>query len=1043
MLKIRSGRTGAAVLAVAVVASGLVTLGGAASAEPGGVVISELHYHPLTDLDSDEFLELANTSSSPVDVSGWSFTQGIVATMPSGSVIPAGGYFVISPDASRFQALYGFAPDATYTGTLSNGGELVQLVNGASTIDALTYDDVAPWPTSPDGFGPSLELRGLLLDNTVAENWGPSNANLGTPRAVNSINGTGPLPKVTEVSATPQKPNPNQAVDIKARLPLGAAATLKYKVMFGAEQTVPLLDNASSPGGAGDGQYLAVIPGQAAGDLVRYRVEAALGGVSFSYPAAGDTINYAGLVVKDPSVVTNLPVFEWFMENSVYNDILANHRYDNFYGEAVVAYDGQVIDNARMRVRGQSSRNNPKVNWKVDLPAGQFLDMRPLMNYPLDEFAMQSDVIPKPILAWDTVGEAGARRLGLFTVRTQRNGEFFSVGELMETEDGSWRDDQDVSDWAIYKGNWGALTTESSAAELAAQVHAGCLLCEPEEWLEKKERESEDYTDVWQLTQAVDAPYSPQQREWLFENVDIPGMVNYMALNTVMRHQDSNQKNWWISRDSADTKRWNMWHWDLNRTWTTLTADKGEFLSPAKENRLLTALMADPDISAMFYRRVRTLADEFLTPGKYEARWDAEVDRYVSDWNLDRAKWGGRTPDFARDRFVEVLQDRRTVIANNTGPGKPVPLSQAAAPNMVINEIQYQPAGGTSGEFIELSNPSSTTAVDISGWTIEGLELTIPPGTVVLPKGQVVFVKDDVVFRQSYSGKSKFVASEYPGELSDTGETLRLMQGARVVDAVSYSATAPWPAGAAGAGPSLELDDIGSDNSLPASWSATSTTGGTPSAANTSGTGPGPVGTYTDTFTGADGGPWASAWTTSSLNGGTTIQSNAGRLAASNVNGSYARAHLSGVTSAADSELLFSYRWNSANPGANFSVFLRGFGGWRGKLRPTNGYGIHVTPNSGTVSIKKMVNGSVSNLVSTRGVQSVGTGKKWIRLQVVGSTIRYRLWNDGAPEPSAWTASVTDSSVLASGDAFIAIQRTSKASEAKSVTLDDLTLTGL
>ena len=92
----------------------------------------------------------------------------------------------------------------------------------------------------------------------------------------------------------------------------------------------------------------------------------------------------------------------------------------------------------------------------------------------------------------------------MFTVRTQRNGEFFSVGELMETMDGSWRDDQDVSDWAIYKGNWGALTTKPTAAELAAQVNAGCPECVPEEWLEKKERENEDYTDVWQLTQAVD-----------------------------------------------------------------------------------------------------------------------------------------------------------------------------------------------------------------------------------------------------------------------------------------------------------------------------------------------------------------------------------------------------------------------------------------------------------------------------------------------------------------------------------------------------------
>ncbi len=175
-------------------------------------------------------------------------------------------------------------------------------------------------------------------------------------------------------------------------------------------------------------------------------------------------------------------------------------------------------------------------------------------------------------------------------------------------------------------------------------------------------------------------------------------------------------------------------------------------------------------------------------------------------------------------------------------------------------------------------------------------------------------------------------------------------------------------------------------------------------------------------------------------NGGTTTQSNAGASAVTNANGAYVRAHLNGLPALPTPTCSFSYRWNSANPGANFSVFLRGFGGWRGKLRPPNGYGVQFTPNSGTVSIKKMVNGSVTNLVSTRGVQTVGTGKQWIRLQVVGSTIRYRLWNDGTPEPGTWVASVTDSSVGASGDAFIALQRTSKATEAKSVTIDDLAL---
>jgi len=76
-----------------------------AFAEPGGVVISELHYHAGTDLDTDDFLELANTGASTVDVSGWSFTAGVTVTLPAGASIPAGGYAVVAKDAARFQTL--------------------------------------------------------------------------------------------------------------------------------------------------------------------------------------------------------------------------------------------------------------------------------------------------------------------------------------------------------------------------------------------------------------------------------------------------------------------------------------------------------------------------------------------------------------------------------------------------------------------------------------------------------------------------------------------------------------------------------------------------------------------------------------------------------------------------------------------------------------------------------------------------------------------------------------------------------------------------
>jgi PKD repeat protein/spore coat protein CotH len=793
-----------------------------ANADPGGVVISELGYHSVSDLDTDDFLELANTSSSPIDMSGWSFTAGVNETFPAGTTIAGNGRFVVASNATSFKTLYGFLPDATYTGKLSNSGEAVTLVDASmNVIDTVTYSDSAPWPTSPDGGGPTLELRDLLSDNTDPANWGASLVTGGTPDAVNSIEGPGAPPVVGAVTATPASPAPSQSVQISAALKIGSTATLTYKVMFGADVVVPFLDDAASPGGAGDGVYAASIPGQAAGQLVRYRIDATSGTTTYSDPVAGDTVNYRGYVVNDPSVSSALPVIQWFMDDSVYNDLLANHRQDDVQGAAVWAYNGQVTDNVLMSIRGGNSRNDAKVQWKVDMPKGYDFDLGGKLPYPEDEFALQNYSENNADLAWATVGAAGDRSLAIIPVRTQRNGTFWSLGRIMETEDGNWRKAQGVDDWAIYKGDAGAVGKSASPATLAASG-----------WLEKRTRTDEDFTDVWTLGNTVDAAASAAQEAWIYQNVNIPELVNYMAINSLIRNEDSGWHNWWLARDTDGTGRWEMWQWDLDLTFGTAATDnKGLFLTPDTQNNFTTAMLAYPDIKEMFYRRLRTLADEFLTPGQYEAEWDAISAQTTPDWLLDNAKWGGATPSSARSSFLRGLADRRNAINNNTGPGKLVPTSQSPDATAVISEIQYNPAG-TGGEFLELSNPSST-AVDISGWTIDAVNLTIQPGTVIPAGGSIVFVSDDKDFRAAYPTGNRLVGGQYTGKLDNSGEAVVLQDGSRVVDSVTYSPDAPWPTAANGTGPSLELTSLSADNSDPANWTATSTVGGTPGMPNT------------------------------------------------------------------------------------------------------------------------------------------------------------------------------------------------------------------
>ena len=138
------------------------------------IVITEIMYNPPeAGTDTLEYVELYNNTSAPVDVSGWNFTQGFEFVFPAGTIIPANGYVVIAKNVAYFQARFGFAPfEWVLGGALTNSGEDLELRDaGGNVIDYVDYKNAAPWPTGPNGNGPSLVLCDPNADNTQPSNW--------------------------------------------------------------------------------------------------------------------------------------------------------------------------------------------------------------------------------------------------------------------------------------------------------------------------------------------------------------------------------------------------------------------------------------------------------------------------------------------------------------------------------------------------------------------------------------------------------------------------------------------------------------------------------------------------------------------------------------------------------------------------------------------------------------------------------------------------------------------------------------------------------
>jgi hypothetical protein len=822
------------------------------------VVINEIMYHPASDQELDEFLELHNVGAEAVSLAGWCM-PAIDLCFDPGVVIEPQAYLSVARDAVQFQSTFGFAPDAVFAGRLSNSGERLELQDASGVpVDVVEYSDHGDWPPSTDGLGPSLERIVPASPGSEARNWHASVAPAGhTAGAENSVRAGALPPWISEVTF-PVEPAPGQPIPVTCHLEGASTVGLSYVIDFGPEVPVAMEDDGlHEDGAAGDGVFGAIVPGQAAAALIRFRLATTGPTGSMQHPRADDTVNYVGTIVVDPALPSEVPVFHWYMDPADYQAALAHYLTDDVE-PAVLYYGGRLYDNIQVRVRGHTSRSWPKKCWKFYFPQGHEFTAPELLPGPVDQFNLQSGYSDKSycreIMAYESFRAMGSPGCLAFHVRLQQNGALYGLYTCVEGMDRDYLERNRLdSEGAWYK------------------AYRDCTLL-PLEYLpdryEKKTREWEDHTDLYNLLYGLNQLSGSARAAFLRDHVNIPDLLNYLAVTCVVHNNDHPAKNYYLYRDTLGTQRWSIHPWDMDLTfgrnygaptatvlcdgiWADNDAIDGrENVSPSHPlfgdnehqkydylwNRFIDKLYEDVSIRAMYYRRLRTVMDELLAPGAYEARLAELTGPIASLAQEDRLKWGqyGQSQTLAQAAALitgDYLPRRRNHLFVTHRVSGEIPEAQTLHPPIVINEIHYHPLDDEA-EFVELYNPSPDEAVDLSGWRLRGLSLTLPNGAVILPQDYLVVVRNDVVFRAA-SGGGMYVAAQYDGKLDNDGETLELLdRSGSVVDVVAYDSEAPWPVAAAGGGPSLELIDATRDNNRAANWSASLATGGTPGAAN-------------------------------------------------------------------------------------------------------------------------------------------------------------------------------------------------------------------
>ncbi len=155
------------------------------------LAITEIMYNPPREGTNDgaefEFVELKNTGTEALNLSGLAFTSGIEFTFTNGTMLEAGAHFVLVRNPDLFAAKYpGVLLNGIYAGRLDNSGETLRLTYAlGGTVLSFAYADAAPWPATADGLGFSLvpATGDTAANPDRASSWRASTQPGGSPGA--------------------------------------------------------------------------------------------------------------------------------------------------------------------------------------------------------------------------------------------------------------------------------------------------------------------------------------------------------------------------------------------------------------------------------------------------------------------------------------------------------------------------------------------------------------------------------------------------------------------------------------------------------------------------------------------------------------------------------------------------------------------------------------------------------------------------------------------------------------------------------------------
>lgn len=292
---------------------------------PGEVVISEVAWSGTLATTNDEWIELYNTRSTPIDLTGWRLVSdsGSVDIVLNG-IISGNGFFLL--ERARELTVSNVTANQIYTGALSDAGEILRLSKPDGTQIDTANSDGGAWPAgsaSTTFYSMERLINGTIIAPDTSLGWISNNQPatwFALDAANNLIRGTPASPNFNFIATlTPTQTSTLTSTPTRTPTPSNVRSVIINEIAW-----------AGTASSLADDEWIELYnPTSAAINITGWRISASDGTPNITLSGVIPAGGYFLLEKDDDNTVSNILADQIYTGNALSNS-----------GEILRLYDG-------------------------------------------------------------------------------------------------------------------------------------------------------------------------------------------------------------------------------------------------------------------------------------------------------------------------------------------------------------------------------------------------------------------------------------------------------------------------------------------------------------------------------------------------------------------------------------------------------------------------------------------------------------------------------------------------------------------------------